>query len=361
MIAKTPVEILDPEVAALAAKYDVYEVHKALAARDVANAYPLAKYPEYLPSTEHGSNPGYHGEFDHIEPGTRADPAMPNLKGLPGYTEDCIRYITPRLGSIIKGVQLSKLTAAGLDELALLATQRGVLAFHDQDLKDQGIEKFKEFGNHFGPLHRHPTQSLVMAPRTRRLRSVTSHERKEAHSLTECRYVQWHTDQCHEPQPPAVSMLVALEVPATGGGDTLFCSATRAYDTLSPAMQKFVCTLWSENSSKLISDSSAKIGGPVRRAPVPIAHPVVRVHPTTGQRSLFHNPHFSTDRIHNLKEQENIAIGNFLRNHIENSQDFQCRVRWAEGAVVVYDQRVVFHSATHDYEPGDRRHLLRIT
>lgn len=58
-------------------------------------------------------------------------------------------------------VQLSKLTSAGLDELALLASQRGVLAFYDQDLKDQGIEKFKEFGNHFGPLHRHPTQSCV--------------------------------------------------------------------------------------------------------------------------------------------------------------------------------------------------------
>ncbi|KAK6366307.1 hypothetical protein LTS17_010813 [Exophiala oligosperma] len=316
MIAETPAEITVLKVAALAAKYDVYEVHKALTARNIATAYPQAKYPEYLPSTEHGSNPGYHGEFEHVEPGTRADPAMPNLKGLPGYTEE---YITPRLGSIITGVQLSKLTPAGLDELALLTTQRGVLAFHDQDLKDQGIEKFKEFGNHFGPLHRHPTQSCIKGhndltiiyegpePGADKLRKELGHGSKNT-------YVQWHTDQCHEPQPPAVSMLVALEVPAAGGGDTLFCSATRAYDTLSPAMQTFVCTLWSENSSKLISDSSAKIGGPVRRAPVPVAHPAVRVHPTTGQRSLFHNPHFSTDRIHGLKEQENIAVGSFLKN-----------------------------------------------
>ena len=156
-------------------------------------------------------------------------------------------------------------------------------------------------------------------------------------------------------------MLVALEIPETGGGDTLFCSATWAYKTLSPPMQAFLSTLWSENSSKLISESSAKIGGPVRRAPVPVAHPVVRVHPSTGERTLFHNPHMSTNRILGLKEQENVAIGNFLKNHIENSQDFQCRVKWADGAVIVYDQRVVFHTATHDYEPGARRHLLRIT
>ncbi|KAJ9608603.1 hypothetical protein H2204_015648 [Knufia peltigerae] len=291
MIAETPAEITVPGVAALAASALCTSYTSYLAARNIATAYPQAKYLEYLPSTEHGSNPGYHGEFEHVEPGTRADPAMPNLKGLPGYTE----------------------------EYTLLLVWRGVLAFHDQDLKDQGIEKFKEFGNHFGPLHRHPTQSCIKGhndltiiyegpePGADKLRKELGHGSKNT-------YVQWHTDQCHEPQPPAVSMLVALEVPAAGGGDTLFCSATRAYDTLSPAMQTFVCTLWSENSSKLISDSSAKIGGPVRRAPVPVAHPAVRVHPTTGQRSLFHNPHFSTDRIHGLKKQENIAVGSFLKN-----------------------------------------------
>ena len=81
-------QIDDPEVAAMAAKYDVYEVHKALTERGIKPDYPPAKYPEYLPSTERGNNPGYHGLFEHIEPGTRADPAMPNLKGLPGYSEE---------------------------------------------------------------------------------------------------------------------------------------------------------------------------------------------------------------------------------------------------------------------------------
>lgn len=99
MIAETPAEITVPEVATLAAKYDVYEVHKALTARNIATAYPQAKYPEYLPSTEHGSNPGYHGEFENGEPGTRADPAMPNLKGLPGYTEECVH---PRLAPSLR-------------------------------------------------------------------------------------------------------------------------------------------------------------------------------------------------------------------------------------------------------------------
>ena len=78
----------DPEVAEYAAKYDVYEVHKALSAKEAKLDYTPARYPEYLPSTERGSIPGYHDAFEHVEPGTRADPAMPNLKGLPGYSEE---------------------------------------------------------------------------------------------------------------------------------------------------------------------------------------------------------------------------------------------------------------------------------
>ena len=123
-----PSEVIDPEVAALAAKYDVYEVHKALTAKNIKTDYSPAKYPEFLPSTERGNNPGYHTGFEHVEPGTRADPAMPNLKGLPGYEEECVqhsmilvlrscnklissydRYITPRLGSIVKGYVYSVL------------------------------------------------------------------------------------------------------------------------------------------------------------------------------------------------------------------------------------------------------------
>jgi alpha-ketoglutarate-dependent taurine dioxygenase len=68
---------------------------------------------------------------------------------------------------------------------------------------------------------------------------------------------------------------------------------------------------------------------------------------------------------------------NFLSDHIAHvskqtndrgvsltslqNQDVQCRVKWSEGDVVVYDQRVVQHSRVLDYAIGSRRHLLRIT
>jgi alpha-ketoglutarate-dependent taurine dioxygenase len=63
--------------------------------------------------------------------------------------------ITPNIGTEIVGIQLSELNSAQKDELALLAAERGVVLFRDQDFADIGPESQREFGKHFGPLHVH--------------------------------------------------------------------------------------------------------------------------------------------------------------------------------------------------------------
>lgn len=91
-------------------------------------------------------------EFTHFDVGQRADPEKKNLLQAPGVT---VREITPNIGIELHGIQLSQLTSEQKDELALLAAERGVVLFHDQDFADIGPEKQREFGRHFGPLHVH--------------------------------------------------------------------------------------------------------------------------------------------------------------------------------------------------------------
>jgi sulfonate dioxygenase len=69
---------------------------------------------------------------EHTDPGTRANPAKPNLLGPNTKTND----ISPYIGTEITGVQISQLNDAGLDEIALYAAQRKLLVFRDQDFKD---------------------------------------------------------------------------------------------------------------------------------------------------------------------------------------------------------------------------------
>jgi sulfonate dioxygenase len=94
-----------------------------------------------------------------------ADPAKPNLLKTGDPNVEVTR-LTPRIGTEIKGLQLSQLNDAQKDELALLIAERGVVVFRDQDFKDISPEKQKEFGQSFGPLHVHvssPISGLIMA------------------------------------------------------------------------------------------------------------------------------------------------------------------------------------------------------
>ena len=82
-------------------------------------------YPAYLPTRSDGYiKPVEVPLFEADEPGRRANPDKPSL--LKGATAT---NITPRIGTEIRGVQISQLSNEGLDELALLAAERGVVVF----------------------------------------------------------------------------------------------------------------------------------------------------------------------------------------------------------------------------------------
>src|SRR5690606_13851582 len=98
----------------------------------------------------------------------------------------------------------------------------------------------------------------------------------------------------------------------------------------------------------------------VRRAPVAHVHPIVRRHPVTGEKAIYVNPQF-TRYIVGMKKEESDLLLNFLYDHLAKGADFQARVRWEKGTVVVWDNRVTAHSALVDWHGGERRHLARIT
>lgn len=84
-------------------------------------------YPAYLPVRPEGYTLAKaHPAFDATEPGLRADPAKPELLLGKGTTTFAV---TPAIGTELRGVQLSQLSPAGLDQVALLSAERGVLVF----------------------------------------------------------------------------------------------------------------------------------------------------------------------------------------------------------------------------------------
>ncbi|TDZ38117.1 Alpha-ketoglutarate-dependent sulfonate dioxygenase [Colletotrichum trifolii] len=187
------------------------------------------KYEDYLPHFTPGLQPPLE-EFEHVDVASRADPEKKALLQAPGVTYE---EITPAIGTEIHGLQLSQLNAAQLDELTLLAAERGLVLFKDQDLADIGPERQKKYGDHFGPLHVHQMggqvrdcPELLLIYRDFTAGAVDNEIKNNVTS------VKWHSDMSYEINGIATTTFLALDTPPSGG-DTLYLSATAAYYALS--------------------------------------------------------------------------------------------------------------------------------
>ncbi|KAK7732852.1 hypothetical protein SLS57_000795 [Botryosphaeria dothidea] len=327
-----------------------------MVASNTSPSEPL--YPHYLPTRPEGFTPTLNvPPFDATEPGLRADPAKPDILGAKGVG---IQHITPRIGSEIRGVQLSALSKAGLDQVALLAAERGVLVFREQDFADIGFDRQREIAEHYGPLHKHPTMGYPEGTGPEFHVVYADEKVGNLRNLLGPRttYDLWHIDQTFTPNVPSTTFFWNLETPSTGGGDTAFTSLTAAYVALSPTYRATLHSLKLRHTSASVGEV-ARVGHErAMREAVKAEHPLVIKHPVTGSPALFVNPTIAREVVGCLPEESAHILG-FLHNHVR-SLDFSCRVRWEKGTVVIWDQRSAAHTAIPDFEDGSRRHMVRL-
>lgn len=201
--------------------YDINIPYVTVSGESVAHA----RYPQYLPTWDKIW-------FDPLPPFEYHDPALrvkdkskPNLLG-PGTK---VNHIQPYIGSVVEGVQLSQLSDAAKDELALLVSERKVVAFPDQDLIDAGPEAQSSFMRYFGKPNYQPISGTVrgypgfhIIHRDGNIDEISRFlEQRTTTTL-------WHQDVSYEIQPPSYVMLGLLEGPDVGG-DTVFAATDVAY------------------------------------------------------------------------------------------------------------------------------------
>jgi taurine dioxygenase len=168
----------------------------------------------------------------------------------------------------------------------------------------------------------------------------------------------WHIDGAFRLHPPTLTALYGHQIPGVGG-DTVFSNATLAYEQLPPLFAAYLNTLQAVSSAEATghlmqrysdSDELAR-----QRAKLPpIIVPVIRQHPVTGRRQIFVNESY-TAYIEGVSRVTSDHLLGILFNAIK-SPDVQGRYVWREGALVVWDNRVVQHRGVKDY--GDNRRIL---
>lgn len=262
-------------------------------------------------------------------------------------------------GALLRGVDLRQPVAAARSaEIRALWLQHQVLAFPDQDLSFDDLERFAATIGPFGPdpyfesIPGHPHVAQV---------------KREANETSSIFADNWHSDWSFLASPPAATLLYGDVIPPTGG-DTLFANQYDAWDALPAALQGLLRQHQGIHSARRGYSRQGRYG--VRDAGRSMAirfddsalatqlQPIARTHPETGRTALFVSPGY-TIGIAGLPEDEADAILRELFAH-QGQERFVYRHRWQQGMLVMWDNRCLVHAATGGYQ-GHRRLLHRIT
>ncbi|WP_415938860.1 TauD/TfdA dioxygenase family protein [Streptomyces sp. 039-1] len=172
--------------------------------------------------------------------------------------------------------------------------------------------------------------------------------RRRRHSLLR----GWHCDHGARVDPPAATILRAETVPPYGG-DTTWSNLAAAYAGLSAPVRAFVDGLRAEHRLGVGYQTRPGEDAYARHLldrQVATEHPLVRVHPETGERVLFVNGYY-VEQILDVSRPESRAILDMLLEQAVRPE-YTVRFRWEPGSVAFWDNRATIHLA-----PSDTAHV----
>lgn len=265
--------------------------------------------------------------------------------------------VAGRIGAEIRGVRLSAdLDAASRKVIHEAWLKHKVLFFRNQGHLDHAAQEALTtlFGP--GPVA-HPTVPVLQG--TSFITELDSRYGGRANS--------WHTDVTFVDAYPKASILRAVTVPAYGG-DTTWANTAAAYESLSPELRELADKLWALHTNEYdylankkgthergsSEEELARYQEAFTSTVYETEHPVVHVHPETGERHLLLG-HF-VKKILNVSSTDSVHLYQLLQSHVTRLEN-TVRWSWAVGDVAVWDNRATQHYAINDY--GDQLRVMR--
>ncbi|MFG2138356.1 TauD/TfdA dioxygenase family protein [Streptomyces sp. NPDC048650] len=264
-----------------------------------------------------------------------------------------LRKVGGRLGAVISGVRLG----GDLDDATVAAVRAAILEhkvvfFRNQQHLDG--ESHEAFGRRLGALVAHPT--------------VPSVDGRYAYGVDNAhggRANRWHTDITFVPAYPAFSILRA-EVAPPYGGNTLWANTAAAYAGLPEPLRTLADGLRGvhtndfdyaavrPNAPSAALEHHRKVYAAVT---FQTEHPVVRVHPETGERTLVLGNF--VQKLTGLGSRDSRGLIDIFQSHIERPEN-TVRWQWSAGDVAIWDNRATQHYGVDDSDDHERT-LRRVT
>lgn len=264
-----------------------------------------------------------------------------------------VEPLSVETGAVITGVD----TTADLSGDVVAAVRDALLQYKVVFLRDQHTLDYGSqvvFARRFGALTLgHPT---ISAPDGRPLL-------EEIDSALGTRANYWHTDVTFVDRPPALTMLHAKVIPPVGG-DTIWANTATAYQSLPAELRDLADHL-------RVVHTNANDYALARQRPEPsedsavvakrqefvstvfeTEHPLVRVHPETGERTLVLGG-FARNVV-GFTPQASRDLIRMLQEYITRPER-TVRWRWRVGDLAIWDNRASQHYAIFDYGTAHRR------
>jgi alkyl sulfatase len=254
-----------------------------------------------------------------------------------------------RIGARIDGVRLGgDLDPGAVGEIRQALLTHKVIFFRDQHHLDD--QQQLAFGGLLGTPVGHPAASVLAAKNSPVITPINSEYGKAN---------RWHTDVTFAANYPAASILRAVTLPGYGGS-TLWASTAAAYEDLPEPLKCLVENLWALHSNRYdyvtaeslsMSDTQRAFRQAFEKPDFQTEHPVVRVHPETGERTLV-----AGDFVRNfvgLDSHESSTLLELLERRITKPEN---TIRWngEAGDVAIWDNRATQHRAIDDYDDQPR-------
>ena len=161
--------------------------------------------------------------------------------------------------------------------------------------------------------------------------------------------------------PPFASILRGVTIPPYGG-DTQWTNLVIAYEKLSAPLRRVrrrlarrapVCAAAGARGTDAFAQA-------VEERALVTEHPLVRVHPETGERAFYVSPGF-LKLIADVTPRESQALLELLWEHVTRPE-FTVRFKWEPGSVAFWDNRSTAHLAPSDiFDLDFDRQLYRTT
>lgn len=268
-----------------------------------------------------------------------------------------IEQLTCNIGAALHGVRL----ADAIHDDDLFAEIRSQLLQHRVlFLRDQQLTRAEHvaFAERLGPLEDHP--AVGSHPDHPGLVQIY----KDPDSPIDRYENAWHSDASWRKIPPMGAVLRCVECP-TVGGDTMWTNMVLAYEKLPEEIKLKIAELRAYHSIEASFGAAMPIEKRLElKAKFPDAeHPVVRIHPETGEKILFvnsfatHFSNFHTKERVRFGQDANPGAADLLRYLITQAQipEFQVRWSWKPNSIAIWDNRSTQHYAVMDYPACHRK------